>query len=117
MGAPKRFRALAEQVARFHGVCHRAAELRPETLLKVLEALGAFREGGMLEDFLAACEADYRGRKGMTEHEYPAAEVFREAFRAASGVSGAELAAEGYEGARLGSELRRRRIAAIAGKL
>jgi len=53
----------------------------------------------------------------MTEHEYPAAEVFREAFRAASGVSGAELAAEGYEGARLGSELRRRRIAAIAGKL
>jgi len=104
-------------VARFHGVCHRAAELRPETLLKVLEALGAFREGGMLEDFLAACEADYRGRKGRTEHEYPAAEVFREAFRAASGVSGAELGAEGYEGARLGSELRRRRIAAIAGKL
>ena len=114
LGAPRRFRALAEQVARYHGVCHRAAELRPETRLKVLEALGAFREGSMLEDFLVACEADYRGRKGMTEHAYPAADIFRTAFRAASGVSGAELAASGYDGASLGAELRRRRIAAIA---
>ena len=114
LGAPRRFRALAEQVARYHGVCHRAAELRPETRLKVLEALGAFREGSMLEDFLVACEADYRGRKGMTEHAYPAADIFRAAFRAASGVSGAELAASGYDGASLGAELRRRRIAAIA---
>ena len=114
LGAPKRFRALAEQVARFHGVCHRAAELRPDTKLKVLEALGAFQTGSLLEDFLVACEADYRGRKGMTEDAYPAADVFRAAFRAASGVSGAELAAEGYDGARLGEELRRRRIAAIA---
>ena len=114
LGAPKRFRALAEQVARYHGVCHRAAELRPETKLKVLESLGAFRPGSLLEDFLTACEADYRGRKGMTEDAYPAADIFREAFRAANGVSGAELAASGYEGANLGEELRRRRIAAIA---
>ena len=114
LGAPKRFRALAEQVARYHGVCHRAAELRPETKLKVLESLGAFRPGSLLEDFLTACEADYRGRKGMTEDAYPAADIFREAFRAANGVSGAELAASGYEGASLGEELRRRRIAAIA---
>ena len=114
LGAPKRFRALAEQVARFHGVCHRAAELRPETKLRVLESLGAFRAGSLLEDFLTACEADYRGRKGMTEDAYPAADIFREAFRAANGVSGAELAASGYEGADLGEELRRRRIAAIA---
>ena len=116
LGAPKRFRALAEQVARYHGVCHRAAELRPKTKLKVLEALGAFREGSLLEDFLVACEADYRGRKGMTEDAYPAADIFREAFRAANAISGRALAEEGYEGARLGEELRRRRIAAIAGK-
>ncbi len=116
LGVPRRFRALAEQVARFHGVCHRAAELRPATKLKVLEALGAFRAGSLLEDFLTACEADYRGRKGMTEHVYPQADIFREAFRAAGGVSGAELAAKGYEGGRLGEELRRRRIAAIAGE-
>ena len=114
LGAPKRFRALAEQVARYHGVCHRAAELRPETKLKVLESLGAFRAGSLLADFLTACEADYRGRKGMTEDAYPAADIFRAAFRAANGVSGAELAASGYEGADLGEELRRRRIAAIA---
>ncbi len=117
LGVPNRFRALAEQVARFHGVCHRAAELRPATKLKVLEALGAFQTGSLLEDFLTACEADYRGRKGMTERAYPAADIFRAAFRAASAVSGAKLAAEGYEGARLGEELRRRRAAAIAGEV
>ena len=114
LGAPKRFRTLAEKVARYHGVCHRADELRPETKLKVLESLGAFRPDSLLEDFLTACEADYRGRLGMTEDAYPAADVFRRACAAASTVSGAELAAEGYEGARLGDELRRRRIAAIA---
>jgi len=114
LGAPKRFRTLAEKVARYHGVCHRADELRPETKLKVLESLGAFRADSLLEDFLVACEADYRGRLGMTEDAYPAADVFRRAFAAAGVVSGAALAAEGYEGARLGEELRRRRIAAIA---
>lgn len=116
MGAPKRFRTLAEKVARYHGVCHRADELRPDTRLKVLESLGAFRADSLLEDFLVACEADYRGRLGMTEDAYPAADVFRRAFAAASTVSGADLAGEGYEGARLGDELRRRRIAAIAGQ-
>ena len=116
LGAPKRFRTLAEKVARYHGVCHRADELRPDTKLKVLEALGAFRADSLLEDFLLACEADYRGRKGMTEDAYPAADVFRRAYAAASAVSGAELADEGYEGARLGEELRKRRIAAIAGR-
>ena len=116
LGAPKRFRTLAEKVARYHGVCHRADELRPDTKLKVLEALGAFRADSLLEDFLVACEADYRGRKGMTEDAYPAADVFRRAHAAASAVSGAELADEGYEGARLGEELRKRRIAAIAGR-
>lgn len=114
LGAPKRFRTLAEKVARYHGVCHRADELRPHTKLKVLDSLGAFRSGSLLEDFLTACEADYRGRKDMTEDAYPAADVFRRAYRAAAAVSGAALAAEGYEGARLGDELRRRRIAAIA---
>lgn len=114
LGAPKRFRTLAERVARYHGVCHRAGELRPDTKLKVLESLGAFRADSLLEDFLTACEADYRGRKGMTEDAYPAADVFRRAYEAASTVSGAELAAEGHEGAALGEELRRRRIAAIA---
>ena len=114
LGAPRRFRTLAEKVARYHGVCHRADELRPDTKLKVLESLGAFRADSLLEDFLVACEADYRGRLGMTEDAYPAADVFRRAFAAASTVSGADLADEGYEGARLGDELRRRRIAAIA---
>ena len=113
LGAPKRFRTLAEKVARYHGVCHRADELRPETKLKVLESLGAFRADSLLEDFLVACEADYRGRLGMTEDAYPAADVFRRAFAAAGVVSGAALAEEGYDGARLGEELRRRRIAAI----
>ena len=114
LGAPKRFRTLAEKVAKLHGVCHRADELRPDTKLKVLESLGAFRSGSLLEDFLVSCEADYRGRKDMTEDPYPAADVLRRAFSAASTVTGADLAAEGFEGARLGEELRRRRIAAIA---
>ncbi|NNF51376.1 MAG: multifunctional CCA addition/repair protein, partial [Gammaproteobacteria bacterium] len=40
---PNEYRDLAVHVARFHGHCHRAAELRPRTILKVFEGVDAFR--------------------------------------------------------------------------
>lgn len=114
IGAPNRYRKLAILVARYHGVCHRAAELKARTILKVLEAADAFRANSLLDEFLLACEADARGRTGLEDRAYPQADVFRAARDAAATVGAQPFVDRGLEGPALGDEIRRARIAAIA---
>jgi len=90
--APNRFRELARLVARYHGDLHRIGELRSGTLLDRLEALDAFRRPQRLQDFLLACEADYRGRQGFQDRPYPQAGLFLDLYRAAAGVDLSGLA-------------------------
>jgi len=113
IGAPNRYRDLAVHVARYHGVCHRASELRSKTILKVLDALDAFRRPERLDEFLVACEADARGRKGREHEPYPQAQVFRSARDAAAAINAATVRVEGVEGPAVGEAIRRARIAAI----
>ncbi|MDX1562206.1 MAG: multifunctional CCA addition/repair protein, partial [Gammaproteobacteria bacterium] len=61
---PNRYLSLAYSVAKFHGHAHRVDELKPKKLLQVLTEIGALRNPAVLEDFIAACEADARGRDG-----------------------------------------------------
>lgn len=75
---PNRFCDLARLVARYHGLIHRADELRAATVLKVLEAADAFRRPHRLDGLLLSAEADYRGRGGFHERPYPQAEQFRQ---------------------------------------
>ncbi len=110
---PKEYRELARIVARYHGLYHRADELRPSTLLELLEHTDALRRPERLEQFLLACEADSRGRSGFEERDYPQGQIIRDALVAARKVKPADLVAEGLEGAALGEALRQRRIAAI----
>jgi tRNA nucleotidyltransferase (CCA-adding enzyme) len=114
VGVPNRYRNLAVLVARYHGVCHRAAELKPKTILKVLEAVDAFRRPETLGEFLTACEADARGRAGLEERPYPQAGLMRAARDAAANVNAAALRTEGLEGPALGEAIRQERCAAIA---
>jgi len=110
---PRAYRDLALHVARHHGVVHRCAELRPSTVLKLLDDVDAFRRPDRFETFLIACEADARGRKGLEDRPYPQRERLRAALAAARSVDPKALVADGYSGAALGDELRRRRIDAI----
>ncbi|AGA35257.1 tRNA nucleotidyltransferase [Thioalkalivibrio nitratireducens DSM 14787] len=111
---PKRHRDLAIKVARHHGLVHRVFELRPATLLKLIEGLDTLRRPEGLEPFLLAVEADFRGRAGFATRPYPQADAVRRAARAAAGVSPEPLTREGLRGAALGTALRRARIRAIA---
>ena len=85
-------RELALAVARWHTHVHRALELRPETLLKVLEHCDAFRRGERFEHMLRACECDARGRAGLEDRPYPQAERMRAAARAAGSVDAGTIA-------------------------
>jgi len=107
---PNAHRKLAEKVMRYHGHAHRAAELRPGTLVDLLQRLDAFRKKDALEPFLLACEADARGRTGFENRDYPQADWLRVAHRAAGEVSVQPLLDQGYQGVALGQALRCERI-------
>ncbi|WP_323845675.1 multifunctional CCA addition/repair protein [Microbulbifer magnicolonia] len=110
---PKQLTALATGVCEYHLHCHKAFELRPQTLMKMLRALDALRRPERFEYFLLACEADARGRKGLQDRHYPQVDYLREVRDAAAAVTAEALIAQGYEGAELGKALDRARISAI----
>ncbi|MGJ8688240.1 MAG: multifunctional CCA addition/repair protein [Gammaproteobacteria bacterium] len=83
---PKKHRAIARLVSEFHTHCHRAQELRPATMLRLLESLDAFRRPDQVEQFVLACEADSRGRTGFENREYPQADLVRSALAATRAI-------------------------------
>ncbi len=89
---PRACRDLGLIVAEFHTHCHRALELRPKTVLKVLERTDAFRRPGRFDQFLVACEADARGRAGLENRRYEQAGFFRGAFAAAASIDAGAIA-------------------------
>jgi tRNA nucleotidyltransferase (CCA-adding enzyme) len=109
---PNACRDLGILVSEYHTHCHRAFELRAATILRMLEATDAFRRPRRFEQFLLACEADARGRKGLEDRHYTQVELLRGAFTAASGIDAAAIAAE-HEGKSIGDAIRRERLAAV----
>ena len=112
---PRACRDLAKLVARYHLKCHRVLELRPATVVALLEALDTFRRAERLPSFLAACEADARGRAGLAQRDYPQGRFLTEAYRAAAAVPVTTFLERGLQGQELGRALQRARIAAVAG--
>ncbi len=68
---PNEFAKLAALVCEHHTKLHRIKELRPTTLLKLIETLDGFRRPERVQKFLLACEADARGRTGLEDRGYP----------------------------------------------
>ncbi|WP_105102920.1 multifunctional CCA addition/repair protein [Microbulbifer pacificus] len=110
---PNPITALALGVCEYHLHCHKAFELRPQTILKLLRALDALRRPERFEQFLQSCEADARGRLGLEDREYPQVDYLRTAREAAAGVDPQSLIAQGFEGAELGKALDRARLNAL----
>lgn len=110
---PNDFRELARIVARNHIRCHRALEMRANTVINLLEECDAFRRPERFELFLIACEADARGRLGMEQRDYPQARLLRRALQVASAVSVADIDTAGLDGAAIGARLHQARVAAI----
>ena len=89
---PADCRDLAVAVAREHGNVHRALELRPATLVELLERVDAFRRPDRFEEFLQACESDFRGRPGYEDRPFPPPAYLRQALDAAQAIDAAAVA-------------------------
>jgi tRNA nucleotidyltransferase (CCA-adding enzyme) len=110
---PTDYRDLAVLAARWHGLVHRALELRPRTVLELLESCDAFRRPERFRELLVACEADHRGRGGRAGEPYPQADRLRQAQARAAAVALGEADREGLSGEKIGELLQRRRLAAL----
>ncbi len=110
---PNMYRELGVLTARYHTYCHRALELRPKTLLKILQGMDALRKPQRFEQFLLACEADSRGRLGLEDRDYSQADFMRRIFRAAADIRARPLMDRGLTGLALAEALQQERLAAI----
>lgn len=111
---PQEFRDLSVMVARWHSHIHRAFELRPKTLLRVLEGTDALRRPQRFKALLTVCMADARGRWGFEDIDYPQADVMRRALHTVKHVAVQPLLDKGLRGEKLGQALAQARIAALA---
>jgi len=111
---PNPIRDLAMLVAEYHDLIHTVDKLRPETLLKLFDAIDVWRKPHRLEQMILTSEADARGRTGFEENPYPQGDYLRAAFQVANAVSVKEVVASGLQGLAIRDELKRRRQQALA---
>lgn len=110
LAVPNKHRQLAMLVTEFHLHSHKALELKPSTLLKLFQSIGAIRSPNKLVDFLTCCEADIKGRAGFEDVTYHSKNYLLAALDAVKKVDISELVAQGLTGAEIGKQLNQRQI-------
>jgi tRNA nucleotidyltransferase (CCA-adding enzyme) len=111
---PSDYRELALIVARYHGIVHRAFELRPKTLLEFMERADAFRRPERFARALLACEADSRGRTGLEANPYPQRGYVLAARDAAAGIKPSADDIAAHRGTKIAEAIHERRIRVIS---
>lgn len=106
---PNLLRDLAKIVAKYHDLLHSAESMTPKMLMKLFYNIDIWRRPERLEQIILSSEADARGRIGFEDHPYPQGDFLREAYHIANSVSANEVMTDGFIGAQVGKELRRRR--------
>jgi len=110
---PADCRDLALLVAQFHGDIYKPAELRPATMVKLLERCDVLRRPERFELVLGACEADFRGRLGFAEQDFPQAAAWRQALAAVRGVDAGVIAKACDDPAQIPQRIHAARVAAV----
>ncbi|MEC9376285.1 MAG: multifunctional CCA addition/repair protein [Pseudomonadota bacterium] len=110
LNLPNRYRNLGKIVAEFHTHVHRAKELKPETILKILNQIDAFRRPDRFTLFLLSCEADARGRKGLENNIYSQGKIFSNVFNIAAKVDSSQFKGKKLEGVEFGKAIDNARL-------
>ena len=111
---PNELRDLAKLVAEYHDLIHTFPILKPQTIVKLFDAIDAWRKPQRVEQIALTSEADVRGRTHFEAKDYPQGRLLREAWEVAKAVSTKEVVAAGFKGAEIREELTQRRIDAVA---
>lgn len=111
---PNEYRQVAELTCCYHTHVHRAFEVKPKTLLKVLTVSDAYRRPERFKQFLQACKADSRGRPTFENREYLQANFYEKLLEATRSIPVKPILDKGFKGAEVKEELRRQRLRVIA---
>ena len=107
---PKAHRDLALITTEFHTLVHRALELRPATLLKLLTGADCLRKPERFQKMLDACLADARGRKNFTDTPYPQADFLARLAARLGNLDLTEIQQRGLSGKELGQAIENARL-------
>ncbi len=111
---PNEFKDLALLVCEQHSNVHRALELKPATILKILNKLDAWRKPERFKELLLCCQADHAGRLGLENQPYPQKSQFERAYHVALRIEVQDVIRAGFQGPAIRQELDKRRVKAIA---
>ena len=106
-------RDLSLLVARYHGNVHRAPELRPDTIVGILQSCDAWRRPERFTHLLQACASDARGRTGHAQDAYPQADYLLRMLRATQTVNAGEIAQQCKDKNAIADKVREARIMAV----
>ncbi len=112
---PIEYAQMAEHVCREHLNVHRLQELRPGTVLELLERIDAFRKPDRVRQLVLACEADKRGRAAadLPGDDYAPTRLLPQLHAAAMSVSAKDFVAQGMLGEAIGAAMRDARLQAL----
>jgi len=110
---PNDCRDLALMTARYHGNIHRAADLRPSTVVTLLEKTDALRRPDRFQQLLDACRSDYTGRLGWEDRAYDSPQRLLTALAAVNAVEAGKIAAACAEKAKIPDLIHAARVSAV----
>lgn len=110
---PTQYKQLALKVCEHHLHCHKAFQLRANTLLKIFNHLDVWRKPEEFPLFILACKADFLGRLGFEDRPYPQEEFLAQAMLVASQVNAKAFIEQGITGAAIKDAMTNARLAAI----
>ncbi|WP_216782628.1 multifunctional CCA addition/repair protein [Candidatus Profftia tarda] len=107
---PKYIREFAKIAAEYHLCVHNIKNMKPIALLKLFDAIDAWRKPHRLDQIIIVGEADARGNTGFENHPYPQGDYLRSAYKVAINVSVREIVEAGFKGSKISEELRVRHL-------
>lgn len=110
---PNNIRDLARLTARFHDHIHRIDKMRPSKIVRLLDAIDAWRKPERVSQLAMISEADARGRKGAENLIYTQGDFFRHAFVIANNVDIKPIIDSGLKGSAIRDALTKQREIAI----
>ncbi len=114
---PNDCRDLALLMARHHGNIHRAAELKPATMVSLLEKTDALRRPERFRQLLDTCLCDFTGRLGWEDRPYDSPARLLSALAAANRVEAGKIAAACADKSSIPERIQQARIAAVKEQL
>lgn len=107
---PTIHKSLALKVCQFHLHCHKAFELKANTILKLFNQLDVWRKPEEFDDFLLCCQADFTGRLGFENRNYLQKEFLFAAFELLSKVTAKPFVEQGLKGSAIKQAITEKRL-------